>query len=156
MKRTFVVMKKRIKRVLVNLALMGGIGLLVGVSVFLHEWFKPKRSIVREEPAYVLTTAELLGDFLSDPVSAEAKYFDKVLQTSGTVSAKEVDAYQNVNLIFSIDGGEIQVSFLGDFNEDAAAVTEGDPVELKGNYTGYYVDDIFGTQVKLNNGYILN
>jgi hypothetical protein len=32
---------------------------------------------------------------------------------------------------------------------------QGDQVALKGNYTGYSIDDIFGMQVKLNNGYIV-
>jgi hypothetical protein len=148
-------MKGNFKRVIANLALMGAIGFVVGISVFLNEWFKPKRSIVREKPAYTLTCAELANDFVVNPGEAEAKYLDKVLQVSGTVSTTEIDAYDNVNLIFSLTDAEVQVSFLGDFNDDAAKVEKGDYVELKGNYTGYTQDDIFGMQVKLNNGYLV-
>lgn len=149
------VMKKELKQVILNVSLIGVIGFAVGVSVFLHEWFKPKRSIVREKAAYVLSSSELASDFAMNASEAEEKYLNTVVEMSGTVTSKEVDTYENVNLIFSSDNAEIQVSFLGDFNEDAQLVEQGDHVTLKGNYTGYSVDDIFGTQVKLNNGYII-
>jgi hypothetical protein len=148
-------MKRNIRYVVKNLALMALVGFLVGVSVFLHEWFKPKRNIAREKPAFVLTVAELAQDFSRDAHAAEVKYLDKVLQVSGTVSTKEVDAYNNVNLFFTTDEAEVQVSFLGGDNTEAADMEQGDQVALKGNYTGYSIDDIFGMQVKLNNGYIV-
>lgn len=145
----------KMKTVVRNLLLIGVVGFVVGGSVFLHEWFKPKRSIVREKAAYVVTLADVANDFIAGLATANQKYLNKVIELSAEVSSIEQDAHDNVNFIFSSEGMEVQVTFLAEFNEDAAKVNAGEQVRLKGNYTGYTEDDIFGLQVKLNNGYIL-
>ena len=130
------------------------IGLVIGGAIFLKIWFQPKRDIPGEKPAHIVATAELTGDFIRDAAGAEEKYKNSVVELTGQITSAETDSRGNVNLLFSSDGADVQFTFLGEFNEAAAKLKAGDLVTVKGNYTGYVMDDILGLQIKFNNGYL--
>jgi hypothetical protein len=147
-------MKTRTKRLLTIFIILFVIGAGFGTYKFVTIWYMPKRNVAKEKPAYTLTTVEVAKDFSSDTTAAEKKYKNNVIEVSGIVSSIEKDKDKNVNLIFDTTGVELQFTFLNEFNEEASKLKKGDKVKLKGNYTGYSNDDIFGLQVKFNNGFI--
>lgn len=132
---------KNLKTILIIGAVLAVIGGAIGAYLF----FKPVAKTENISPSHNLSADVFAREFNDDNKTANDKYFNNVIQLTGTVSEIENDAAGNVNVIMEGDSSVIQFSFSGDAaNEDAKKIKEGDNVTIKGKYTGFLEDDLFG------------
>ena len=62
--------------------------LLILVVSVVYVFNKPHRNVVDAKPQYSLSLDEMHDEFLADEEKAGQKYFDKVVELKGTLSAK--------------------------------------------------------------------
>jgi len=84
--------KKGIRRI----AIIGGLGILIVVSVFAYLYFTPHRNIQKTKADYELTAKNLVDEYLNAYKVSKEKYRDskvesKVLEVSGNIASITTD-----------------------------------------------------------------
>jgi hypothetical protein len=123
------------------------IGILAGTIFVMYEWNRKPQKVSDVEPAYTITTTDLLNAFKADTAAAGKKYNDAIIQVSGTADEVE-DSKESINVLFHGDGVDLECSFMKKDNK-GVTITPKSQITLKGKYTGYIVDDIFGPKAEL-------
>ena len=117
---------------------------LAGGGYGLYRYFQPVKGLDKLPTDIRVSDAQLLADFEQDPVAAELKYKNKVLEISGTVSKIEADSAGG-KVLFDKKGNFIIVAACTkESREKGASLEQNQAVLVKGVYTGYVViDDMF-------------
>lgn len=118
------------------------IGLVAGVMTYLYVFHKPHRDVQQEEVQFVLTAAELLDHFVSDPNAAQARFNEAVVKVSGVAVMVEPKA-------ILLEGG----AYCQLLAEAKHQVQEGDAISLKARVVGY--DELL-EEVKLDQAQVVN
>lgn len=122
---------------------------LIAAAYGIYEYNRPVKGIENEKPEVTVEAAALLAEFESDEANANKKYFDKIVEVTGTVSKiSEVDGKKSVYLNAGSD-----LSFIICELEnvaDAAKTTVGQQTSIKGKCTGYLSDVILVQSVVKN------
>ena len=119
--------------------------LIIGASVY-YIFNKPHRNVVREEPAFSLTSAQFLADYDKDTATANKKYLDKVIQLKGKISDMVIDQHGGVVIVLN-DGRSmfgITCTISDNSKEASKKYQKGKEISLKGICTGGTVDPDFG------------
>ncbi|MDQ3071957.1 MAG: OB-fold putative lipoprotein [Bacteroidota bacterium] len=124
--------------------------LIGGIWAYL-EWNRTRTSTADLTPDFRLEAATIGKEFSADSATAGKKYLGKILEVTGTVSDIETDQEKNVNLMLAAGEGSIQCTFLGEANKKARTIAKGEEVTVRGNCTGYLSDELFGSELKMNN-----
>ncbi len=109
-------------------------GLLIAVLLSLGVYFymyKDHRDIATEEAKFVLKVKDLQSEFAADAVGANAKYLDRTIEVSGTITGIDVASHsvvldEKLSAVF-------KDSVLGDIKLQNS-------VKIKGRFLGY--DDL--------------
>src|SRR4051812_11575830 len=104
----------------------------VGAVVW-YGWFKPKRDVSNEE-GIVVTAVQLVKEFQANEATANAKYLDKAIQVTGTVTEVKNNQDGKATIMLSSDD-----AFTGVFctmKESAGTIAPGSAVTLKGICSG--------------------
>ena len=120
------------------------------VAVYYFVYNKPHRDIHSEKAAFSIPASELYDTFTTNTDEANAKYLNKVISVSGTVSdIATLD--DGVKIVLATEGEMFGVacSFSGEEAEQAKNVQVGSQVTIKGLCTGYSGDDIMPGDVVL-------
>ena len=123
--------KNKSKRLLIVVLAL----IVVGVSV----WFvlnKPNRTVANEK-GIEITAAQLVKDFQANETEANAKYLDKTLQVTGTVSEVSKNQEGKVTVMLS---SEDPMSGVFCTLKDEANLTIGFTVTIKGFCSGILSD----------------
>jgi hypothetical protein len=108
---------------------------------------KPHDDIDKASPAYSITTEEIWKNYNSNLKTADSIYTGKVIELTGNLS--RVDKNDSlVSVIFVMDADPmfgdktISCQMYKKHNDEAAALTTGTKVKIKGFCTGYNDTDI--------------
>ncbi len=122
---------------------------ILAVAYGYYEYNRPVKGIENEKSDIMVEAAALLTEFESDEVNANKKYFDKIVEVSGTVAkVSEVDGKKSIYLNAGSD-----LSFIICELEkvaDADNITKGQQTSIKGKCTGYLSDVILVQSVVKN------
>ena len=120
---------------------------LVAVIVGVYFYTLGQKDLTNARPDYTLPARELYADFEADENAASAKYLDKVVEVSGTVSHVEMnsDSAMNVMLMDDADMGGVLCTFNNVKKRSSIDVSSGDNVIIRGICSGMLMD------VQLNN-----
>ncbi len=121
------------KKIIVGLVLAG----LIGASLGYYLFNKPLESTESMKVDYKMLPSELLMAFESDETQANAKYLDKVIQVSGTVSKCETKD-NKVTVYLDTDNPMSNIIF--QLEKSTTEIKEGETITLKGICTGYLMD----------------
>jgi len=132
------------KKKLIVLAVIGLLGLVAALLVFVFVYNKPHRDFA-SAPADVVITAETLYEaFNLDHERAMADLMDKVLEVTGTVDAIEYAGDLPV-AVFLFDEGAfgpqgVRCTFAD--SEQGSGLRPGMEVRIKGHCTGFTGEDV--------------
>jgi hypothetical protein len=121
---------------------------IIGAAVY-YVFNKPHRSVADEEPAFSLTSNQLLAEYDKDTASSNKKYLDKVIELKGKVSEVLIDQHGGVVIVLN-DGKSmfgITCTISENSKEAGKKYQKGKEIRLKGICTGGSVDPDFGGAV---------
>ena len=123
------------------------IGLIAGFSVWKFYVNKPKEDFDKITPAYSLATEEIWKQFNNEKKVADSLYTNKVIELSGNISRIDKnDTVVSVVFVMAADSmfGDktINCELYKKHNDEAAGLTKGSVVKIKGFCTGYNDPDI--------------
>jgi cobyrinic acid a,c-diamide synthase len=106
------------------------IAVLLSLGVYFY-MYKDHRDISTEEAKFVLTVKDLQSEFVADAVGANAKYLDKTIEVSGTITG--IDMASHSVVLDEKLSAVFKDSVLGDIKLQNS-------VKIKGRFLGY--DDL--------------
>lgn len=121
--------KKLILRIFIVLIVMGGIG---GIVVY-KMWTKPHPK-AEDEKGIAITTTVLAKEYGTDEKAADAKYLDKWIEVTGTVS--ETEKNQDGGLMVILQTEDPTAGVQCAMREKNISVNKGQTVTMKGKCSG--------------------
>ena len=130
-------MKKR--KVFRIIAIIGIAGLLVGGGIGLYMFNKPHRDVQSAQADYVLSSSQIVAEYLSDYQAANQKYLaadgnSKILEISGEVNEiSENFNGQKVVLLHGVkDKAGVSAIFTAETNDNLNRIKIGRTITVKG------------------------
>ncbi|KAF0132162.1 MAG: hypothetical protein FD155_686 [Bacteroidetes bacterium] len=134
------------KKYLKIIAVLGSLGLIAGIFVFVFVVNKSHPDYEHKKPDFTLTVSELYSTYQNDNVKGSATYDGKVVQVSGALSAVESsgnDTYVCFVLNEGMFGAEgVRVRMLENQKKPSQKLEPGQAVAIKGFVTGYNETDV--------------
>lgn len=128
-------LKRTLRRVL--LASGAGVVLLSGYAYYLYH--KPVQSLANTKADLSIDAIDILTQYASDELAADAKYLNKIISVKGKVSKIEKsDSSFTKIYLFGNESGNVICEMEKASNE--VDVKEGELVAIKGLCTGYLMD----------------
>jgi primosomal replication protein N len=122
------------------------IGVSAGILGYFFVYNKPHTDFEKKAPDFTLSAEELYNQFLSDRNAAEIQYNGKVVQIEGVLAQVESnDSLAVIVFVFNqgIFGDEgIRCTLLPGFIADAATLSPGNTLTVKGFLSGYNETDV--------------
>ena len=124
---------------------------IIGVVVYFSLFNKPHRDIISEKAAFSMPASELYNAFTSNPDDANAKYLNKVISVTGSVSDISSISNNEMKIVLSADENMFGVacSFSDEEVDVARSIEEGNELTIKGLCTGYTGDGLMPGDVVL-------
>ena len=90
------------------------------------------------ESAHKVTAVDLMNEYESNEVNADAKYEDKVIEVSGTINSIGKDITDDIYITLKTSSSvfTVQCLFTDDWTEKVGNLNEGDQVTVKGKLSG--------------------
>jgi hypothetical protein len=130
-------MKKR--KVFRIVAIIGIAGLLVGGGIGLYMFNKPHRDVQSAQADYVLSSSQIVTEYLADYQAANQKYLaadgnSKILEISGEVNeiSENFNGQKVVLLNGAMDQSGVSVVFTEETNDNLNGVSVGQAITVKG------------------------
>ncbi len=140
--------QKKIKILLLCIALLGSIGLLL----FVREWNRAPNIVdTREEIEISISSEELLASFISDEAAASETYVEKTIEVEGRV--KEISFLNNRYTVILQGKGEYSCLMCDMDPEQMAqiqSIKKGDVITLRGICKGFLMDAILLNCILIN------
>jgi len=133
--------------------------IVVAAGIYAYKEFsRTSTNISEESSAFSLSADELIKEFTLSDSLATSKFVGKIITVSGLVKRIDQDAKElyTISLGDSAGMSSIRCSIDSIYSATAASLKPGMKVEVKGNCTGYYEDELLGTDIILNRCYILD
>jgi hypothetical protein len=118
-----------VRKILLTILVLG----LIGAGVGIYLWNKPHAK-VEDAKGLAITAAQLAKEFGADENAANAKYLNKAIEVSGTVS--EVEKNQDGGTMVILDTGDPMAGVQCTMRDKGAVVNKGQNVVLKGFCSG--------------------
>jgi len=130
-------MKKR--KVFRIIAIIGIAGLLVGGGTGLYMFNKPHRDVQSTRADYMLTSSQIVAEYLADNRAANQKYLaadgdSKILEISGEVKdiSENFNGQKVVLLNGAMDKSGVSVVFTAETNDNLNGIAVGQSITVKG------------------------
>ena len=114
-------------------------GVVIGGSIVLYMFNMPHRDVQSARTDMILTTDDLVSEYLADATTANNKYLDeegesKILEITGTVFSIGEDFNGNTEILLKSPDGKAGVScaFTTETNAKAKNIKIGDNITVKG------------------------
>lgn len=130
---------------------------LAGAIYGVKEYNRTRPDSKSLEPKFTVEASGILKEFAGNEAEATQKYNGKdiILAVSGNLKEIKQDekGYYTLLLGDTADLSSVQCSMDTVYVKDISAVKAGQPVTVKGNFTGYNADvtGMLGADVQLNN-----
>ncbi|TDH24002.1 hypothetical protein EXU57_16055 [Segetibacter sp. 3557_3] len=125
--------KKNLGTILLVILILAVAGAVIGYRM----WNKPNRSVANEA-GIAITAADLVTAYQADENAANAKFLDKAIEVSGTISAVDKSQDGKSTIMLSSDDPMTGVYCTLKIGADNLAV--GTPVKVKGFCSGMLSD----------------
>ncbi len=116
------------------------IAIIIGGGVAYYLLNKPHKSAEGIKPVATLTAEELFTQYSTDAAGSDAKYLDKVLEVSGTVSNVSVNELNETKVALSTSDMLAEIAFIMKKGENIESLKTGTNIALKGICVGYNTD----------------
>ena len=118
--------------------------ILIGGTIAYRMWNKPNRDVAKEK-GIVITAAQLVTEFQENETTANAKYLNKPLEVSGTVS----NVAQNQEGITTVllSSNDAMTGVFCTLKENNPKIKTGTPVVIKGICNGMLSDVRLGEAI---------
>jgi hypothetical protein len=127
------------KKIFKIAVLIGTIGFLVGVGIFLYMYNMPHRDVQSAKTDYSLTSAQIVSEYLTDRNTANEKYLaadgnSKILEITGEVFriTEDYNGKKVVILKNSDDKAGVSATFTEETGEKLKDVEIGNVITIKG------------------------
>ncbi len=127
------------KKIIRRIAIIGGLGILIVVSVFAYLYFTPHRNIQKTKADYQLTAKDLVDEYLNSYKASNEKYLDsegesKVLEVSGNIASITTDFNDQTVILLKDNTGLAGVSctFSPENTNTIAGLEKGQQISVKG------------------------
>jgi hypothetical protein len=142
-------MKKR--KLIITMAIIVVAGLVVVVGIGLYMFNKPHRDVQSTQADYMLTSSEIVAEYLADNQAANQKYLSadgdsKILLISGEVN--EISENFNGQKVVLLTGGNemagVSVIFTEENDNNLKGISVGQDITVKGviRSGAYYDEDL--------------
>ncbi|MCY7422773.1 MAG: OB-fold putative lipoprotein [Chitinophagaceae bacterium] len=118
--------------------------ILVGGTIAYRMWNKPNRDVAKEK-GIEITAAQLVTEFQQNEAAANAKYLNKPIQVSGTVS--NVAANQEGITTVLLSSNDAMTGVFCTLKENNPNIKTGTPVVIKGICNGMLSDVRLGEAI---------
>jgi hypothetical protein len=132
-----------VKKILIIILVLGIIGAATGAYL----WYKPHKK-VEDAKGIGITAIELSKEYSASEKDADAKYLNKAIEVSGTVS--EVEKNQDGGLMVILDSGDPMTGVQCTMRGKGAAISKGQQVTLKGFCSGNGITGVLLTDCIVN------
>ena len=118
--------------------------ILIGGTIAYRMWNKPNRDVAKEK-GIVITAAQLVTEFQENETTANAKYLNKPIEVSGTVS----NVAQNQEGITTVllSSNDAMTGVFCTLKENNPNIKAGTPVVIKGICNGMLSDVRLGEAI---------
>ncbi|NOQ23824.1 MAG: hypothetical protein GQ564_00540 [Bacteroidales bacterium] len=132
-------MKTKNKKILRIIAILMLAGFVIGGSIMLYLFNMPHRDVQSAKADYVLTSNQIVSEYLSDMDAANQKYLSsdgesKILEISGIINNISEDF--NGQTVLLLKGNEdkagVSATLISNTSISASSLKIGDSVKLKG------------------------
>ncbi len=107
--------------------------LLIGVVSGVYIWNKPHKK-VEDAKGIEISAVALSKEYNADEKAADAKYLNKAINVSGTIS--EVDTSQDAHLMLILQTGDPMTGIQCAMRDKGINVTKGGAISIKGFCSG--------------------
>ena len=130
-------MKKR--KVIRIIAIIGIAGVLTSAGIGAYMFYKPHRDVQSAKADYILTSSQIVAEYLADNQAANQKYLaadgdSKILEISGEVN--EISENFNGQKVVLLNGGKdkagVSAIFTAETNDNLYGITIGQAIKVKG------------------------
>ena len=130
-------MKKR--KVIRIIAIIGIAGFMTGGGISLYMFYKPHRDVQSAKADYILTSSQIVAEYLADNQTANHKYLaadgdSKILEISGEV--KEISENFKGQKVVLLNGGKdvagVSAIFTTETNDNLNGILVGQAIKVKG------------------------
>ena len=144
--------KKKRNLILISILIVGGIGAWQGMK----EYNRTNKDLSKTKPDVKISVTDLIKEYEENDSIANQKYLGKIIELNGNVKTIETDNGGNYTIILGEAGNLSSVRCAMDttYKTDAASVSEGSSVIIRGQCTGFKKNELLGenlgSDVELN------
>lgn len=124
------------KKIKIIVLLIFSIALLGSAYAWFFVWNKPQQN-VKSATAIPVQATTLFSEYSTNEKNANARYIDKIVEVSGTVSSISKNSEGKTVVLLKTDDLMFGVNCT---MEEVVKIKEGETVSLKGICTGYLTD----------------
>ena len=149
--------KRKRRRLLFSIAGIFLIAVICAGSYAYYEFNRENKDLKNVRPDISITSSELMKNFTVDLKISDSLYKNKVVEITGVIT--RIDSTELPVIVFFGEKNSmssIQCSMDPEHHESYRAVTIGNVTRLKGMYIGAILEELFGTDIKLNRCVIIN
>lgn len=134
------------KKWLTITGIIAGIGIILGLIVYIFVFNKPHTDYSKSTPEFELSASTLFDEFRANPEATAAKYNGKVLAISGELNGVEQTDSLTI-AVFSFEEGMfgnegVRCTMIPEHSEEILSIPPTTNLTLKGLCTGYNDTDV--------------
>ena len=125
---------------------------IVGLYAW-KEYTRGNKDLANAKADIIISAVQLVKEYETSDSTANNKYLGKIIETNGIIKAVEQDERGYYTLVIGDTSSlsSVRCSMDTTHKQDAAALTTGASVSVRGNCTGFNKDDMgLGSDVILN------
>lgn len=124
--------------------------ILIASVIAAFKYYKPHKSVRKEEAAYRLSVADLVNAFSEDETSANSRYVGQIIEVRGTLK----EMILNDSTLILLMGDSTQMTGLSCYLQKAekdkyTSLTRGEQVSVKGVCNGMLLDVVLDKAILL-------
>jgi hypothetical protein len=126
--------------------------ILAAVAFYIYkEYNRTHKDTAKLKPDYSISATQLLKEFETNEQGSNKKYWDKVIRVEGMVKelAKDDKGFYSIILGDTASMSSVRCSVDSVHSNEAAAVTKGSIIAVKGICSGFNADEMLGSDVIL-------
>jgi hypothetical protein len=144
------------KKILLVVALVAA----AGAAIYgWREYTRTNEDLSGVKEKYTVEATQLITEFNQNDSAANARYLGQVVAVNGMVKALEKDDEGKYTLVLgdTTDMSSVRCALDSTHATDATALQRGQPVKVRGAFTGFKKDDtgLLGSDVELNRAVVV-
>lgn len=134
------------KKYLKRFFLIGGALMLIGGGIYFYDILKNHEDTANVKTDFIVDAIPFIKEFENDVAQANAKYAEKIIAVTGTVTATEAaDTTINIKMEDSSTGSYLIFAFQKQHLDEARSLKLQDVVTIKGSCSDGIFSQILGT-----------